>query len=471
MTFLQVILLAVVALFIGQLPKGRGLALLALCSFVIFWLQPYEPAQPLLFWLPTATLALTVILWSLTSTPESSGWRQNWPAVAVMAGVVLLMDLNHYFKLTQIYTDVTPNLRWTLVALALTGGLVILFLLWRRASSFWRVTAFLAIILVFILLKSPQLSHTAVALLAQADPGLTVDRTVPLAWLGFSYTAFRLLHTLRERQNGRLPSVTLSEYVDYVLFFPSFTAGPIDRLDRFNRELRTPLALENQDWIFVGTRLFAGLFKKFVLADTLAIISISDVLVEHVKSTGWLWLFLYAYAFRIYFDFSGYTDIAIGMGRLMGIRLPENFAAPYLKSNLTQFWNSWHMTLTQWFRTYFFNPVTRALRSSSWSLPVWLIILITQVSTMLLIGFWHGISAGFIAWGLWHGIGLFLQNRWSEFIRGRLPAWLQTAQAQRIMNYAGVFLTFNFVALGWLFFELSSPAVAWQALRALFGQA
>ena len=276
------------------------------------------------------------------------------------------------------------------------------------------------------------------------------------------------MHTIRDRQSGRLPAVTLTEYVNYVIFFPAFTAGPIDRLERFVKELRVPLPMGDEDWIDAGTRLFVGLFKKFVVADLLAVISISDVLVPQVKGAGWMWIFLYAYTFRIYFDFSGYTDVAIGLGRLLGIRLPENFAAPYLKPNLTQFWNSWHMTLTQWFRSYFFNPITRALRSGK-QLPAWIIIFVTQISTMILIGFWHGGTLNFILWGAWHGVGLFIHNRWSEFMRNRLPPWIQSPQGQKVMNALGIFLTFNYVALGWLFFTLSTPAIAWQAMMKLFG--
>ena len=226
--------------------------------------------------------------------------------------------------------------------------------------------------------------------------------------------------------------------------------------------------MADEDWIDAGTRLFVGLFKKFVVADLLAVISLSDVLVSQVKGAGWMWLFLYAYAFQIYFDFSGYTDIAIGLGRLLGFRLPENFAAPYLKPNLTQFWNSWHMTLTQWFRAYFFNPLTRALRGRK-RLPVWIIIFATQISTMILIGLWHGVTINYVLWGAWHGMGLFIHNRWSEFIRGRLPGWTSSPGGQRVMNVIGVFLTFNYVTLGWLFFTLSTPALAWKAMLKLFG--
>ena len=210
-------------------------------------------------------------------------------------------------------------------------------------------------------------------------------------------------------------------------FFPAFTAGPIDRLDRFVPELRSPLPLEDRDWLDAGGRIVVGLFKKFVISDLLAVISISDGLVPYVRAAGWMWIFLYAYSLRIYFDFSGYTDIAIGIGRLMGVRLPENFAAPYLKSNIALFWNSWHMTLTQWFRAYVFNPLTRRLRSAAVPPPMWLIILVTQASTMVLIGLWHGITWSFAAWGMWHAIGLFIHNRWVSLTANRLPAWLRFA--------------------------------------------
>jgi alginate O-acetyltransferase complex protein AlgI len=220
--------------------------------------------------------------------------------------------------------------------------------------------------------------------------------------LGFSYIAFRLIHTLRDRQTGRLPLVNLREYVTYAVFFPALTAGPIDRLERFTPQLRQPAPL---DLMPGGQRLLVGLFKKFVLADSLGLVALNPINAGQIETTGWTWLVLYAFSLQILLDFSGYTDIAIGMALLMGIRLPENFNRPYRRPNLTQFWNHWHMTLTFWFRAYFFNPLARSLRSGQMKLPVWIVILVTQVLTMLLIGLWHGITANFAFWGLWHGAG------------------------------------------------------------------
>jgi D-alanyl-lipoteichoic acid acyltransferase DltB (MBOAT superfamily) len=129
------------------------------------------------------------------------------------------------------------------------------------------------------------------------------------------------------------------------------------------------------------------------------------------------------------------------------------------------------MSLTQWFRNYFFNPLTRALRANKVALPTFFILLIVQLATMILIGLWHGITIMFVLWGMWHGIGLFVHNRWSDFMRNRFPVWGQTSAGQRIFRYSGIFLTFNFVSLGWLFFVLSDPAQVWKTMAVLFGVA
>jgi alginate O-acetyltransferase complex protein AlgI len=469
MTILQIGILVMLALVAGRLPKGRQLAMLVISTFAVFWLQPAQPFTSLRFWLPVGTLGITVLGWALTSAPEVRSWSRNWPAAVVLTAAILVVALGRYFRLEVILVTATPPLALVAaVLLSLVGGASLL-ARWQSARRVWLLVGLAAILLIFIFLKTPALVFGATDYFARLRGGSAAGTLPPLSWLGFSYVAFRLLHTIRDRQSGRLPSVTLSEYVNYMIFFPAFTAGPIDRIERFVQDLRSPLPLANEDWVDAGTRLLVGLFKKFVVADLLAVISINDVLVSQVKSPGWMWVFLYAYAFRIYLDFGGYTDIAIGMGRLLGVRLPENFTAPYLKSNLTQFWNSWHITLTQWFRSYIFNPLTRALRSAERPAPVWLIILLAQIITMVLIGLWHGITLGFAAWGLWHGLGLFVHNRWSDFSRGRMPDWTQSTVGQTATKVIGVFLTFNFVALGWLFFNLSTPAVAWHAMLRLFG--
>jgi alginate O-acetyltransferase complex protein AlgI len=113
--------------------------------------------------------------------------------------------------------------------------------------------------------------------------------------------------------------------------------------------------------------------------------------------------------------------------------------------------------------------LTRSMRSSKQSVSPYWMILVAQVGTLVLIGLWHGVTIGFALWGLWHGLGLFIQNRWSDHMKGRTPAWGKTLIGERVLRIAGVFLTFNYVSLGWLFFTLSTPTKVWSTLAILFG--
>lgn len=363
----------------------------------------------------------------------------------------------------------------------------------RQAAGRLPGVVIVLLIALLIGLKTPALALEAGRVLrglVGQNPDLATSLDV--RWLGFSYVAFRLIHTLRDRQTGRLPDVDLMTYVAYVVFFPAFLAGPIDRLERFTRDFPLPVnrgaqssapeiaALPKARWpvwderlesdlSIAGRRLLSGLIKKFVVADTLGLIALNPTNALQVQDMGWLWLLLYLYALQIYFDFAGYTDIAIGLGLILGVKLPENFAAPYLKPNLTQFWNSWHMSLTQWFRGYFFNPFVRWMRGKGRVLsPVW-VLLFSQVATMLLIGLWHGVTANFMLWGLWHGLGLFIQNRWTDQTRGWFAAREFSPVVRRSLDIVSTLLTFQYVALGWVWFVLPTPQIAVQVLARLAG--
>jgi D-alanyl-lipoteichoic acid acyltransferase DltB (MBOAT superfamily) len=405
----------------------------------------------------------------LTTPRQQRLWRANWPAAAILGGIVLVLGLTRYLGFSLPLTASNPpQMLQILIILAIFA--VAGFLLWRfsQPSKLLLSVAFVFVILLFVFLKVPSLSGWASRVLRGWNGQSTLLASpLDLRWLGFSYIAFRLLHTLRDRQTGRLPAVSLSEYLVYVIFFPALSAGPIDRIERFVVDLRRPLSLTSDDYGEAGKRFILGLFKKFVIADTLGLVALNAANATQVRTAGWAWVLLYAYAFQIYFDFSGYTDIAIGLGRLLGIKLPENFNAPYLKPNLTLFWNNWHMTLTQWFRAYFFNPVTRALRSSKRKFSIPSIVFITQMGTMVLIGLWHGVTWNFVAWGVWHGLGLFVHNRWSEWTKGRFA--MLPINWQKTLNAGGVLLTFHFVAIGWVFFALPSLSVSGQFLHILAG--
>jgi alginate O-acetyltransferase complex protein AlgI len=470
MTLTTLLISVVIAAILGMLRRNRWRLpmLLITSALAVYALQPALPVRGLDFWLPTATLALTVLAWTLTTPREKRSWKTNWPAAAILSGIVLLLGLSRYLGLSLALTaSKPPQILQILISLGFM--LLILFGMARftKPGKAWLIASLIFILFLFVILKLPALSTLMSMVLRKLNQqSVKLASPLDLRWLGFSYIAFRILHTIRDRQSGRLPAVSLQEYVIYIIFFPALTAGPIDRIERFIGDLRNPAAISADDLGVAGKRLVLGMFKKFAVADGLALIALNATNALQVQTAGWGWILLYAYAFQILFDFSGYTDIAIGLGRLLGIKLPENFNSPYLKPNLTQFWNNWHMTLTQWFRAYFFNPLTRALRSGKKRLAIPVIILITQLATMVLIGLWHGITWNFVLWGAWHGLGLFLHNRWSDLTKARF-ATLATG-LQKALNAGGTFLTFQYVALGWIFFALPDPAVSFHFFKVLF---
>ena len=457
------------SILVGALTRGtrRTYSLLALSVLAVYWFQPAVPLRSFDFWIPTLSLTLVTLTWFVTSQHGAWKTKQNITGLLIIIGVITVVDLSRYLPEPTITVTIPP--RFILVAaflVMMAFAISISSLLARRFA--WPLSLLtIVLISILIILKSPSLSLQASILFRTImDRPLETASSLDLRWLGFSYIAFRLIHVLRDRQTGRLPELSLPEFGTYVVFFPTLAAGPIDRAERFAKDLQKDFALTQDELLIAGQRIVIGLFKKFVIADTLALIALNDSLATQVHSTGWMWVHLYAYAFQIYFDFSGYTDIAIGIARLVGIKLPENFLSPYTKPNLTQFWNNWHMTLTQWFRSYFFNPFNRWMRSYKF-LPAWTMILIGQLSTMLLIGLWHGITWNFILWGAWHGLGLFVQNRWSDFAKTRINP--SNPRVQTALQVGGVLLTFHFVALGWVFFALSEPSLSGMVFRKLFG--
>ena len=458
------------ALLVGALARGawRTMLLLILSTLVVYWFQPVVPLRSFDFWLPSITLALVILTWFITSKPDTWRARQNLTALLLIIGVATLVDLSRYFLPDSIFTASAPPQFFQYLVFAILLAIVILSFVWLSRFRQSQIISLIIVLLIVILviLKAPALSlQSSILFRTLANRSVESALATDLRWLGFSYIAFRLIHVLRDRQLGRLPEISLAEFATYVVFFPSLVAGPIDRAERFAGDLRQEFRLTQDETLSAGQRVVIGLFKKFIIADTLALIALNDALAIQVRSTAWMWITVYAYAFQIYFDFSGYTDIALGIARLAGVKLPENFASPYLKPNLTQFWNSWHMTLTQWIRSYFFNPFNRWIRGYQ-SIPAWMMLLAGQIATMLIIGLWHGITLNFVFWGLWHGFGLFAQNRWSNFAKSRFTS--KSSQQGSALQVGGVLLTFNFVALGWVFFALSSPTLSMLVFRKLF---
>ncbi len=473
MTLTHILILSglIVAFGLIQRAQWRSWFLLTVSMLAVYWLQPATPIYHLDFWLPTATLILAILGWAATVKWPLPDWKPDLVTAAVFCGIVSIVGLTRYLGLNFFVIPSRPpdylQIAVVLLATLLLSAAIIRLIAGRR----YLLLVFIFLIIgLFVILKTNSLALNASTSLYRLM-GQASDRAsaLDLRWLGFSFVAYRLLHTFIDRLNGRRAEYSLREYLIYIIFFPAFTAGPLDRIQRFTTDLRRPFVLSSESLYDGGSRIVLGIFKKFALADALAVIALNEVNASQVHSTLWLWGLLYAYALRIYFDFSGYTDIAVGMGRLLGFRLPENFERPYLKPNLTLFWNSWHITLAQWFRAYFFNPVTRNMRGRWRKMPLWIVVLTGQLGTMLLIGLWHGVSWNFAFWGLWHALGLFIHNRWGEIAPLKYRKFVEESRWKGVVKVISVFLTFNYVALGWVWFCLPSIDLSWSVFLKLFG--
>ena len=471
------------ALLYAGLVRGRARqwVLLGASVLAVFWLQPWLPLRYADFLLPAFTLALTVTGWWATRKRDDAGVqpvrREDWIALGVVVGLALLMGMNRFLA---------PDLRLTpsrppgptlwLGILALTGlVLALIGRLLRTDGARWVLLAGIGIILaLFLILKTPALTEAVARWwrgMVGQDPSLASG--ADLRWLGFSYVSFRIIHTLRDRQTGLLPELGLGEYVTYVVFFPAFIAGPIDRAERFRQDW---LALPDLHGLEAGRlgegamRILVGMFKKFVIADTLALgMALTPDLAQQTHNPLALWGLLYGYALRLYFDFAGYTDIAIGVGLLLGIRLPENFRQPYLSTDITSFWQRWHITLSNWVRFYLFSPLTRSLLRRQPRPSPTLIVFVGLMATMIAIGLWHGITWTFFIWGAWHGLGLFIHKQWSDRTRKWYRRLGEHPWRKRAWTGFAWFLTFQFVTLGWIWFLLPDLSLAARTFLRLFG--
>jgi len=272
--------------------------------------------------------------------------------------------------------------------------------------------------------------------------GIEVETTTLnlLLPVGISFYTFQTLSYTIDVYRGKIePENNFVKFAAYVSFFPQLVAGPIVRASVFLPQLRDKDWFVNAD-IHAGlTLIFIGLFKKIVIADLLAFLIVDEVFGNpNSASSIDLVVAMYAYAFQIYCDFSGYSDIAIGVALMMGFKLPVNFNKPYLAGSPSEFWKRWHITLSQWLRDYLYIPLG-GNRYGRFRTSISLIL------TMLLGGLWHGAAWNFILWGAYHGLLLAIFRIFPAFGKSNssLKHWMHIA------------ITFHAILLGWLLFRIS----------------
>lgn len=268
--------------------------------------------------------------------------------------------------------------------------------------------------------------------------------------IGISFFTFQKISYLVDVYRDTVsPARSAINYLLYVASFPQLIAGPIVRYHDVSKQIEE--RTHNVHIFFEGVcRFCIGLGKKVLIADPMGAVTRNVFRLDAAElSTGYAWLGIMCYAYQIYFDFSGYSDMAIGLGRMMGFRFLENFDRPYTSQNFTEFWRRWHISLSRWMRDYLYIPLggNRGSKSRVY-LNLWIVFLLS--------GLWHGASWSFLVWGAFHGFFLMLDKLF----------WLRVSK--RLGRFVNTLLTFVLVCVGWVFFRIETIPEAMSYLAHMF---
>lgn len=269
--------------------------------------------------------------------------------------------------------------------------------------------------------------------------------------LGLSYIIFQIIsYFIDVHKNKDVYEKDILKFSFYLLLFPKILVGPIVRYTQVKKQLDS-LQTKSEDMADGLRRFLKGFIKKALIADTLGTIvtPIFD-LQSPVITPGIAWLVIISYSLQIYYDFSGYTDMAIGLGRMMGLSFMENFNFPYLAKNISDFWRRWHISLSTWFRDYVFYPLERRRLK-------WIGLEINILIVFALTGLWHGFMRNFFIWGLIHGIALVFEA--SSLGRKFRSSWIPIQHLY----------TLGVIIVGWVFFRSPTPDFALDFIRRLLG--
>jgi alginate O-acetyltransferase complex protein AlgI len=277
--------------------------------------------------------------------------------------------------------------------------------------------------------------------------------------LGISFFTFKFIHYIIESRRRSLPPHGFADFLAFVSLFSTFPAGPIERFGHIAPQLRAPRL--DTSLISGGLeRILVGMFKKIVIADLVLVVALDRIgnpqLAPNAASALTLFAWLWGRMLLVYFDFSGYSDIAIGTSRLFGLDVMENFRWPLLRRNISEFWRNWHISLSSWCRDYVYFPVFGLTRRPKLAI----------FASMLVLGYWHGANPKWICWGIWHAGGLALWQVWQQ----RKRTWPRLRTIERSAGYqvAAWLVTVNFVALGAVWIATDTPVHALSFLYYMF---
>jgi len=292
------------------------------------------------------------------------------------------------------------------------------------------------------------------AAFANGTFGASFDIHEILLPVGISFYTFQTLSYSLDIYRGRIkPCGNIFDFAFFVSFFPQLVAGPIVRAAEFLPQIKRPYYLSSSGFGQAVFLIMAGLFKKVVISDYISVNFVDRVFETPEMYSGFMNLMaVYGYSIQIYCDFSGYSDIAIGLAALLGFKLPVNFNSPYKSQSLTEFWRRWHISLSSWLRDYLYISLGGNRKGKVRTY-------INLFITMLLGGLWHGAAAKFIVWGALHGAGLAVHRIWAKYFN------IATTKAGKVL---ATILTFHFVAFCWMYFRAADMATVGSMLSNIF---
>jgi len=326
----------------------------------------------------------------------------------------------------------------------------------------WKIAGIVFNILVLFVFKYNHFFLPSLQkLLGGGQTGTAVQILLPL---GLSFLVVQMISYLVDVANGRLKAERdLVKFGIFTLYFPKLLSGPVERARLFLPRLDSPLPFDRALLNRSLSLIVIGLLRKLLLANPLFSLIPADAFTAPANYAGQhLVLYLLAYAFALFNDFAGYTAIVRGVSLWFGIELANNFNLPYFSRNFTEFWNRWHISLSQWLRDYLFFPISRALLRRYPNREHFVNLVLPPLATMLVSGMWHGLSWSLLVWGGLHGLYQILE-RLPGLIRPQTPL----DQRPRWRNALGMAVTCVLTLLAWLPFRMELPT-AWRYLQGMF---
>lgn len=285
--------------------------------------------------------------------------------------------------------------------------------------------------------------------------------------IGISFFTFQAISYIVDVYKYKIKEINnILEVGFFISFFPQLVAGPIVRAAEFIPQLKNHFQLSRKEFSFALFLILSGLFKKMMISDYISTQFVDRIFENPTLYTSFEnWMAMYGYAIQIYCDFSGYSDIAIGVACLLGFQLPLNFNSPYKAKTLTDFWHRWHISLSTWLRDYLYIPLGGNKKGK-------LATYFNLILTMLIGGLWHGANLKFILWGGIHGGILALEKAFSYLFSHKVPRSKNRLSPpslqKKILSWGYTFITFHIVCFAWLFFRADSLATVETMLNSMF---